>query len=102
MGMVAWPDIRTTPDMRTNIRLQYWDDLINVEIDKINEHYKDQGGMIDHLDSFAMFLPLRKLSPDGAHHMAKAPVDAIVQVVIHKFDLCRASFTPKFPPPTTP
>ncbi|KAG0041293.1 hypothetical protein BGZ83_002039 [Gryganskiella cystojenkinii] len=101
MGSIPWPDIRTSADMRTNIRIQYWDDLINSEIDAINEKYKDMGGAIDNLDAYSKFLPHRRGSPDGAHHMGKQPVDAIVQVLAHKFDLCRPAFTPKFPPPAT-
>ncbi|KAG0041098.1 hypothetical protein BGZ83_002361 [Gryganskiella cystojenkinii] len=99
MGGIPWPDTREESDMRTNTRLQYWDDLVNAEIGAINEHYRDQGGMIDTLDAFSKFLPHRKLSPDTSHHRAKEPVDAIVQVLAHKLDLCKAHLTPVLPPP---
>ncbi|KAG0004906.1 hypothetical protein BGZ79_007694 [Entomortierella chlamydospora] len=88
MGQVPWPDTRLTPDMRTNPRLKYWDFLINEEIDRINEHYKEQGGMIDRLNVFPKILPFRQLSPDSAHHVDKRLVDAIAQVLIHKLELC--------------
>ncbi|KAG0289509.1 hypothetical protein BGZ98_003804 [Dissophora globulifera] len=101
MGTIPWPDTRLTPDMRTNTRLQYWDDLVNAEIGRINDHYRDQGGMIDTLDAFTKFLPHRKFSNDDSHFLAKAPADAIVQILVHKLDLCRATFTPVFPPAST-
>lgn len=101
MGSAPWPD-KNLVDMRTNTRLQYWDDLVNAEIEKINRHYENEGGMIDHLNIYDKFLPFRKLSPDYAHHAAKEPADAAVQVLLHKIDICRDVFTPKFPPPPPP
>ncbi|KAF9357612.1 hypothetical protein BGX26_003403 [Mortierella sp. AD094] len=88
MGQVPWPDTRPTPDMRTNPRLKYWDFMINEEIDRINEHYKEQGGMIDRLNTFPKIFPFRQLSPDSAHHVDKRPVDAMSQVLAHKLNLC--------------
>ena len=60
VGSVPWPD-KYMPDMRTNTRLQYWDDLANTEIEKINRHYQDEGGMIDHLNVYVNF-PLSESS----------------------------------------
>ncbi|KAG0042108.1 hypothetical protein BGZ83_000884, partial [Gryganskiella cystojenkinii] len=77
----------------------YWDNLANADIEAINEHYRDQGGMIDTLDASSKFLPRRKLSPDTSHHRAKEPVDAIAQVLVHKLDLCKARLAPVMPPP---
>ncbi|GJJ75186.1 hypothetical protein EMPS_07544 [Entomortierella parvispora] len=94
MGNVPWPDQRLTPDMRTNNCLQYWEDMLNAEIEKINEHYKEQGGMIDRLDSFRKYWPFQKTSPYESHFTAKQPVDAVVQVLVHKMNLCWPVFTP--------
>ncbi|KAF9946252.1 hypothetical protein BGZ72_000502 [Mortierella alpina] len=98
MGMVPWPETNH-PDMRTNPRLKYWETLVNREIDVINNYYKGQGGMIDHLGAFEKIMPYHKLSADGAHYTAKGPVDALIQALIHKLDLCSKEFIPKFPPP---
>ncbi|KAG0042109.1 hypothetical protein BGZ83_000885 [Gryganskiella cystojenkinii] len=100
MGNIPWPDMPRSwsADMRSNTRFQYWDDLTMLEIAKINEHYKDRGGMIDQLDAFSKLLPHRKLSPDTLHHLAKPSVDVITQVLLHKLNLC--PFTPTFPPLT--
>ncbi|KAG0247544.1 hypothetical protein BG011_001321 [Mortierella polycephala] len=87
--------------MRTNPRLKYWDLLVDQEIEAINEHYSEQGGMIDRLGVFPMVMPYHKLSPDGAHHTVKGATYPLAQVLIHKFDICRKEFIPKFPP-TTP
>ncbi|KAG0056803.1 hypothetical protein BGZ83_003421 [Gryganskiella cystojenkinii] len=97
MSQTPWPDMRPEPDMRSNSRLQYWDDLTNLEIAEVNNHYQDQGGMIDVLDVIPKYLPYRKQSHDSIHFTMKETVDSAVQVFIHKLDLCRKPFTPKFP-----
>ncbi|KAG0041886.1 hypothetical protein BGZ83_001195 [Gryganskiella cystojenkinii] len=97
MSQVPWPDMSPDPDMRSNPRLQYWDDLTNLLIAEVNNHYQDQGGMIDVLDVIPKYLPYRKLSHDAIHFTMKETVDSAVQVLIHKLDLCREPFTPKFP-----
>ncbi|KAG0039481.1 hypothetical protein BGZ83_002794, partial [Gryganskiella cystojenkinii] len=97
MSQTPWPDTRPDPDMRSNPRLQYWDDLTNLLIADVNNHYQDQGGMIDVLDVIPKLLPYRKLSQDTIHFTMKETVDSTVQVLIHKLDLCREPFTPIFP-----
>ncbi|KAG0206899.1 hypothetical protein BGX28_001768 [Mortierella sp. GBA30] len=98
MGMVPWPDAKAVLDMRTNTRLKYWDLLIDSEIDKVNAHYSQWGGMIDRLGAFSKLIPYRHLSFDQAHHTEKRPVDALVQALIHKLDLCREEFEHDLPP----
>ncbi|KAG0048564.1 hypothetical protein BGZ83_006472 [Gryganskiella cystojenkinii] len=93
--------INNNPDMRSNPRLQYWDDLISQEIAVINDKYKEMGGAINHLDVYPKIMPHRRNSIDGSHHPGKKPMDAIVQVLVSKLDFCRPAFTPKFPPPPT-
>ena len=44
MGTIPWPDLRDSADMRTNNRLQYWDDLINKEIEAKNFPLLTGGG----------------------------------------------------------
>ncbi|KAF9080054.1 hypothetical protein BGX27_005757 [Mortierella sp. AM989] len=88
-GQIPWPDTRTdAPDMRTNPRLRYWETLTNEEIRKINEYYKDEGGIFEHLNHFNKVMPYRHLSPDTSHHTDKRPVDAVLQALIHKYNLC--------------
>ncbi|KAF9083231.1 hypothetical protein BGX27_004219, partial [Mortierella sp. AM989] len=89
LGQVPWPDTKKERDMRTNSRLRYWETLTNDEIRKVNEFYSNQGGMIDHLNYFNKVMVYRQLSFDAAHHMEIRPVSALVQHLLHKFDLCQ-------------
>ncbi|KAF9415765.1 hypothetical protein BGZ76_004746, partial [Entomortierella beljakovae] len=94
LGQVPWTDTWHNPDMRTNPRLKLWDILVDEEIQKVNDQYKDQGGMIDRVSYIPKAMVYRQLSLDQVHHTDHRVVDSVVQTLIHKFDLCQIEFKP--------